>query len=179
MIHQVSQFCAWLGICFYIAAQHLFLNKSWEVAATYEKCWPSHGQAIEGRARRWKWGAEHLINEEHAPLKELGAGELEAEERNQPGFLLGQPGNMLGSYPWGNIRGWRQSSRRSQWENSGAQVYVLQKPNLEACRHPACSWHALKEHRQELLEFHIFCFDLCTTSICEPNLFWLVIVDLG
>lgn len=50
-------------------------------------------------------GAEHVIDTEDAPLEELGAGELEAEDRNQCGFLLGQPGHMLGSYPWGNIRG--------------------------------------------------------------------------
>lgn len=50
-------------------------------------------------------GAEHVTDTEHAPLEELGAGQLEAEDRNLYGFLLGQPGNMLGSYPWGNIRG--------------------------------------------------------------------------
>lgn len=43
-------------------------------------------------------GAEHAIDTGYAPLKELGAGELEAEDGNQHGFLLGQPGNMLGSY---------------------------------------------------------------------------------
>lgn len=51
-----------------------------------------------------KSGAQHVIDTEGAPLKELGAGQLEAEDRNQDGFLLGQPGNMLGSYPWGNIK---------------------------------------------------------------------------
>lgn len=50
-------------------------------------------------------GAEHVIDTDDAPLKELGAGEIEAEDRNQHGFLLRQPGNMLASYPWGNIRG--------------------------------------------------------------------------
>lgn len=50
-------------------------------------------------------GAEHVIDTEDAPLEELGAGGLEAEDRNQQGFLLAQPGNMLGSYPWANVKG--------------------------------------------------------------------------
>lgn len=61
------------------------------------------GQAMARRLRAQpgcdKSGAEHVIDTECAPLQELGAGEPEAEDRNQHGFLLGQPGNMRGYYP--------------------------------------------------------------------------------
>lgn len=75
---------------------------------TYERCWvvvDAMARLLRAQPGGDEPGAEHVIDTEGAPLEELEAGQLEAQDRNQHGFLLVQPGNMQDSYPWRNIRG--------------------------------------------------------------------------
>lgn len=121
-----------------------------------------------------KPGAEQVIQSTlHSRNWEQGSLK---QKTNQHGFLLGQAGNMSRFPPEGKDQ--RLKAEGSQSENPEALVCVLQKPMLKVQRHPACSWHALKVHRQTLSQFHFSCLDYCTMSICKPTLCCLVIIDL-
>lgn len=124
-----------------------------------------------------KPGAEHTERTPYRVHSTQGTGSRGAWSRRQTymGFFWDRQAICLGSHLRGKIRGLKAEG--SQSENPEALVCVLQKPMLKVQRHPACSWHALKVHRQTLSQFH-FCLDYCTMSICKPTLCCLVIIDL-
>lgn len=81
-----------------------------------------------------KPGAERVINTEWAPLKELGAGEPEAEDRIPHAFLLGQSGNVSRFLPVGKHQRlqaegsqsetqqlWHMSCKTLCWRHGGTQ----------------------------------------------------------
>lgn len=122
-----------------------------------------------------KPGAEQEVNTEYICTHgTLGAGELEAEDRRQHGVCFGIPGNVSRFLPVGKHQGLKAEG--SQPENPEDLLCVLLKPMLEVQRHPACSWHVLKVHRQTVLQFYLSS-DHCT--IWKPTLSCLVTIYLG